>query len=100
MSDGASLICSSLLCAVIGVEIVARWSNQVSLRGASAREITRDALLEKVSQEREARSYARRANAAALFIQVRCSFWVLTFCTVTLKYGAEMHLFEFLMLWC
>ncbi|PKI72552.1 hypothetical protein CRG98_007074 [Punica granatum] len=43
--------------------------NQVSLRGASAREITRDALLEKVSQERELRSYVRRANAAALFIQ-------------------------------
>ncbi|KAF8042732.1 hypothetical protein BT93_A1151 [Corymbia citriodora subsp. variegata] len=42
---------------------------QVSLRGASVREITRDALLEKVSQDREARSYARRANAAALFIQ-------------------------------
>ncbi|OWM82477.1 hypothetical protein CDL15_Pgr002052 [Punica granatum] len=41
----------------------------VSLRGASAREITRDALLEKVSQERELRSYVRRANAAALFIQ-------------------------------
>ena len=34
------------------------------------KEITRDALLEKVSQERELRNYARRANAAALFIQV------------------------------
>ncbi|KAK4776106.1 hypothetical protein SAY87_024067 [Trapa incisa] len=43
--------------------------NQVSLRGASAKEITRDALLEKVSQERELRSYVRRANAAALQIQ-------------------------------
>ncbi|XP_038686154.1 E3 ubiquitin-protein ligase UPL7 isoform X2 [Tripterygium wilfordii] len=43
--------------------------HQVSLRGASAREIARDALLEKVSQERELRSYARRANAAAIFIQ-------------------------------
>ncbi|KAJ3687104.1 hypothetical protein LUZ61_016268 [Rhynchospora tenuis] len=42
---------------------------QVSLRGASAREITRDALLEKVSHERELRSYLRRAAAAALFIQ-------------------------------
>ncbi|KAG2686438.1 hypothetical protein I3843_09G006100 [Carya illinoinensis] len=42
---------------------------QVSLRGASAKEITRDALLEKVSQERELRSYARRAVAAAFFIQ-------------------------------
>ncbi|XP_072956198.1 E3 ubiquitin-protein ligase UPL7 [Typha angustifolia] len=41
----------------------------VSLRGASAKEISRDALLEKVSQERELRSYLRRANAAALFIQ-------------------------------
>ncbi|XP_008392543.3 E3 ubiquitin-protein ligase UPL7 [Malus domestica] len=43
--------------------------HQVSLRGASAKEITRDALLEKVSQERELRQYARRATAAALFIQ-------------------------------
>ncbi|KAK9126533.1 hypothetical protein Scep_015379 [Stephania cephalantha] len=44
-------------------------SNQVSLRGASAKEITRDALLEKVSQERELRNYTRRAAASALFIQ-------------------------------
>lgn len=44
--------------------------DQVSLRGASAKEITRDALLEKVAQERELRNYARRASAAALFIQV------------------------------
>nr|POE70043.1 e3 ubiquitin-protein ligase upl7 [Quercus suber] len=43
--------------------------HQVSLRGASVKEITRDALLEKVSQERELRNYARRATAAALFIQ-------------------------------
>ncbi|KAH1258705.1 E3 ubiquitin-protein ligase UPL7 [Glycine max] len=42
---------------------------QVSLRGASAKEITRDALLLKVSQERELRNYAKRAAAAALFIQ-------------------------------
>lgn len=45
------------------------WKNQVSLRGASAREITRDALLERVSRERELRNFARRANAAVLFIQ-------------------------------
>jgi ubiquitin-protein ligase E3 B len=44
--------------------------DQVSLRGASAKEITRDALLEKVAQERELRNYARRASASALFIQV------------------------------
>lgn len=43
--------------------------NQVSLRGASAKEITRDALLEKVSQERELRNYMRRATSAALFVQ-------------------------------
>ncbi|KAM7531658.1 hypothetical protein LguiB_035068 [Lonicera macranthoides] len=43
--------------------------HQVSLRGASAKEITRDALLERVSQERELRNYTRRATAAALFIQ-------------------------------
>ncbi|KAH7673883.1 HECT domain-containing protein [Dioscorea alata] len=42
---------------------------QVSLRGASAKEISRDALIEKVSHERELRNYARRASAAALFIQ-------------------------------
>ncbi|KAL6273591.1 hypothetical protein ACE6H2_024283 [Prunus campanulata] len=46
-----------------------RRKHQVSLRGASAKEITRDALLEKVSQERELRQYARRASSAALFIQ-------------------------------
>lgn len=44
--------------------------DQVSLRGASAKEITRDALLQKVSQERELRHYAKRASAAAIFIQV------------------------------
>ncbi|CAN1860378.1 E3 ubiquitin-protein ligase UPL7 [Linum perenne] len=43
--------------------------HQVSLRGASAREISRDALLEKVTHERELRSYARRASASAIFIQ-------------------------------
>ncbi|KAJ9181481.1 hypothetical protein P3X46_009608 [Hevea brasiliensis] len=43
--------------------------HQVSLRGASAREISRDALLEKVSHERERRSYARRATAAAIYVQ-------------------------------
>ncbi|CAH1452099.1 unnamed protein product [Lactuca virosa] len=42
---------------------------QVSLRGSSAKEITRDALLEKVTQEREFRNYMRRASAASLFIQ-------------------------------
>ncbi|KAL2509270.1 E3 ubiquitin-protein ligase [Forsythia ovata] len=36
---------------------------------ASAREISRDALLEKVNQERELRNYAKRATAAASFIQ-------------------------------
>lgn len=46
----------------------------MSLRGASSGEISRDALLAKVSQERELRSYARRANAAALYIQVLRSF--------------------------
>jgi len=43
---------------------------QVSLRGASAKEITRDDLLQKVSRERELRNYAKRAASAALFIQV------------------------------
>ncbi|WOH06132.1 hypothetical protein DCAR_0625555 [Daucus carota subsp. sativus] len=43
--------------------------HQVSLRGASAKEISRDALLERVSQERELRNYTRKATSAALFIQ-------------------------------
>ncbi|CAA2973673.1 E3 ubiquitin- ligase UPL7 [Olea europaea subsp. europaea] len=43
--------------------------HQVSLRGASAREISRDALLEKVNQERELRNYTKRATAAASIIQ-------------------------------
>lgn len=43
--------------------------HKVSLRGASSEEMSRDALLAKVSQARELRSYARRANAAAIFIQ-------------------------------
>ncbi|XVE96542.1 hypothetical protein REPUB_Repub02eG0231500 [Reevesia pubescens] len=43
--------------------------HQVSLRGASAKEISRDALLEKVSQEREHRNYARKAASASIFIQ-------------------------------
>lgn len=44
--------------------------SQVSLRGASAKEITRDALVQKVIQERELRQYARKAASSALFIQV------------------------------
>ncbi|KAJ8754173.1 hypothetical protein K2173_002072 [Erythroxylum novogranatense] len=43
--------------------------NQVSLRGASKREISRDALLERVSVERELRGYTRRASSAAVFVQ-------------------------------
>ncbi|XP_027070608.2 E3 ubiquitin-protein ligase UPL7 [Coffea arabica] len=43
--------------------------HQVSLRGASAKEISRDALLAKVSQERELRNFSRRATSAALFLQ-------------------------------
>ncbi|XP_038904863.1 E3 ubiquitin-protein ligase UPL7 isoform X1 [Benincasa hispida] len=43
--------------------------HQVSLRGASAKEISRDALVQKVIQEREQRQYARKVAAAALFIQ-------------------------------
>ncbi|TVU45657.1 hypothetical protein EJB05_05149 [Eragrostis curvula] len=44
-------------------------NRQVSLRGSSAREITRDALLQKVSEERQLRNHLRRAAAAALSIQ-------------------------------
>ncbi|KAG0485895.1 hypothetical protein HPP92_009763 [Vanilla planifolia] len=43
--------------------------SQVSLRGASAREISRNALLEKVVHERQLRNFTRRASAAAIFIQ-------------------------------
>ncbi|KAL9332034.1 hypothetical protein ACSQ67_001644 [Phaseolus vulgaris] len=51
------------------MEVLLIFAVKVSLRGASAKEITRDALLQKVSQERELRNYAKRAAAAALFIQ-------------------------------
>ncbi|KAI3861098.1 hypothetical protein MKX03_002156 [Papaver bracteatum] len=43
--------------------------HQISLRGASAKEITRAALLEKVTQERELRNYTRKAASASIFIQ-------------------------------
>ncbi|XP_019250775.1 PREDICTED: E3 ubiquitin-protein ligase UPL7 [Nicotiana attenuata] len=43
--------------------------HQVSLRGASAKEISRDVLLEKVSQERALRNFTRRATSAARLIQ-------------------------------
>ncbi|XP_077245758.1 ubiquitin-protein ligase 7 [Tasmannia lanceolata] len=46
-----------------------RKHQKISLRGASAKEITRDALLERVSNERELRNYTRRAAAAAILIQ-------------------------------
>ncbi|KAL5704766.1 HECT-type E3 ubiquitin transferase [Ranunculus cassubicifolius] len=42
---------------------------QVSMRGASAKEISRDDLIDKVSKERELRNYSRKSSAAALFIQ-------------------------------
>lgn len=47
----------------------------MSLRGASAKEISREALLEKLSHERELRNYARRATAAATLIQVSLQFY-------------------------
>ncbi|XP_060201350.1 E3 ubiquitin-protein ligase UPL7-like [Lycium barbarum] len=43
--------------------------HQVSLRGASAKEISRDVLLEKISQERALRNFTRRATASARLIQ-------------------------------
>lgn len=46
-----------------------RKTQQVSLRGSSAKEMTRDDLLQKLSEQRELRNYSRRASAAALFIQ-------------------------------
>lgn len=50
--------------------------DQVSLRGASAKEISRDVLLEKVSQERALRNFTRRATAAARLIQVSNSGFI------------------------
>lgn len=61
--------------------------HQVSLRGASAREISRDALLQKVSHERELRNYARRATASAIFIQRVWRRFI-----VTKKVAAELQL--------
>ncbi|KAG0473343.1 hypothetical protein HPP92_015200 [Vanilla planifolia] len=46
-----------------------RKISQVSLRGAIAREISRNAPLEKVVHERQLRNFTRRASAAAIFIQ-------------------------------
>ncbi|KAL3681995.1 hypothetical protein R1sor_000017 [Riccia sorocarpa] len=45
---------------------------KVSLRGASAKEVSRDALLEKVAQERASRLLVRKSAAAALLVQ---RFW-------------------------
>ncbi|CAI5525538.1 unnamed protein product [Closterium sp. Naga37s-1] len=42
---------------------------EVSLRGASAREVSRNALLNKVAEERAARSKARKSAASAALIQ-------------------------------
>ena len=71
---------------------------QVSLRGASAKEISRDALLEKVSQEREDRNYARRAASAAIFIQVHispcfCFFFNLLFFYKILRFFDFTYIF-------
>jgi len=44
--------------------------NQVSLRGASAKEQTRDELLDRVAQERAIRSLAKQGASSALVIQV------------------------------
>lgn len=43
----------------------------MSLRGASAKEQTRDELLDRVAQERAIRSLAKQAGVSALVIQVR-----------------------------
>ena len=66
---------SVLLKFLLGIVVIdgEELIDQVSLRGKSAKEITRDALLQKVSQERELRQHARRAAAAAIFIQVAFS---------------------------
>ncbi|EPS71373.1 ubiquitin-protein ligase 7, partial [Genlisea aurea] len=45
------------------------FHNQVSLRGASVKEVTRDALLERVNQEREIRNHNKRVTIAVLLIQ-------------------------------
>ena len=52
--------------------------NQVSLRGASAKEQSRDELLGRVAHERAIRSLAKQAASSALLIQVgflKLSFW-------------------------
>lgn len=43
----------------------------MSLRGASAKEQTRDELLDRVAQERAIRSHAKQHASSALVIQVR-----------------------------
>lgn len=52
--------------------------NQVSLRGASVKEQSRDELLGRVAHERAIRSLAKQAASSALLIQVgflKLSFW-------------------------
>ncbi|KAG0487707.1 hypothetical protein HPP92_009802 [Vanilla planifolia] len=78
MSDGRKIsqVWSSfggvqiLVSFVLSSMVPPRSTSQVSLRGASAREISRNALLEKVVHERQLRNFTRRASAAAIFIQV------------------------------
>ncbi|KAG0485910.1 hypothetical protein HPP92_009989 [Vanilla planifolia] len=79
MSDGRKIsqVWSSfggvqiLVSFVLSSMVPPRSTSQVSLRGASAREISRNALLEKVVHERQLRNFTRRASAAAIFIQSR-----------------------------
>ncbi|KAG0485917.1 hypothetical protein HPP92_009996 [Vanilla planifolia] len=78
MSDGRKIsqVWSSfggvqiLVSFVLSSMVPPRSTSQVSLRGASAREISRNALLEKVVHERQLRNFTRRASAAAIFIQI------------------------------
>ncbi len=76
MRDGrSSLPYSYLSCFQDRNENCCKRRLQVSLRGASVKEASRDELLGQVAQERLTRSLAKQAAASALFIQVlpRCS---------------------------
>lgn len=61
--------------------------NQVSLRGASVKEQSRDELLGRVAHERAIRSLAKQAASSALLIQVALLnlAFVLTCCSSMLK---------------
>ncbi|KAG0487706.1 hypothetical protein HPP92_009801 [Vanilla planifolia] len=105
MSDGRKIsqVWSSfggvqiLVSFVLSSMVPPRSTSQVSLRGASARDISRNALLEKVVHERQLRNFTRRASAAAIFIQVLPFSHDFCFSHVVVTFGLYVKMRR---LWC